>query len=259
MRRGLWCSSVQVVLGAMRNVYLMIPMMALLAVGCGGASPTQSNGAMMEKTNEWAPLESYVKDRLSEENLISEGRKEELNALAQFVATARDTGEAKLIFICTHNSRRSHFSQVWSQLAAHHFGMDSAVSTFSGGTEATAFNERSVAALRRAGFDIHPASFGENPKYAVGYALDRKPMVCYSKKYNDHDENPSSGFAAVMTCSDADEKCPIVYGAEARFSTPYVDPKVSDGSAEEGATYDERCAQIAREMLYMMGQSVRPN
>ena len=47
------------------------------------------------------------------------------------------------------------------------------------------------------------------------------------KTYGD-DANPDSGFAAVMTCSSADKGCPIVYGAAARFATPYVDPKVSD-------------------------------
>jgi len=205
----------------------------------------------------WSPLARYIEAREAEFDAIPADRKEELAAIGDFVAAAADTGRADLIFICTHNSRRSHFGQVWAQVAAHHHGMDSLVSTFSGGTEATAFNERAIGALRRAGLDVHPALLSENPKYAVHYAEGLDPMVCFSKKYDDAETNPTAGFAAVMTCSDADRGCPIVYGSASRFSTPYVDPKVSDGTPEEIATYDERCAQIAREMLYAMSVAAR--
>jgi hypothetical protein len=34
----------------------------------------------------------------------------------------------------------------------------------------------------------------------------------------------------------------------------YVDPKVSDNSPKERATYDERSRQIAREMFFLMSQ-----
>ena len=54
-----------------------------------------------------------------------------------------------------------------------------------------------------------------------------------------------------MVCNDADQKCPTVPGAIDRFAIPFVDPKVSDGTEAEAATYDERCAQIAREFLWV--------
>lgn len=241
----------------MKGIFLWVPVLAFLAAGCTNDSASKSTDLKAEEVNEWAPLGRYVQERLSEADMISEARKGELNALAQFVSATSDTGEVKLVFICTHNSRRSHFGQVWAQLAAHHFGLDSTVSSFSGGTESTAINERAVGALRRAGMDVHPAQLSDNPKYAVHYASDRKPLVCFSKKYDNHSENPSAGFAAVMTCSDADKQCPLVSGAVARFSLPYLDPKVSDGTDEELATYDERCAQIAREMLFVMEQASR--
>jgi arsenate reductase (thioredoxin) len=44
--------------------------------------------------------------------------------------------------------------------------------------------------------------------------------------------------------------CPIVRGASHRVSIPYKDPKVADDTPTESAAYDERCAQIAREMLF---------
>ena len=54
-----------------------------------------------------------------------------------------------------------------------------------------------------------------------------------------------------MTCSSADEACPIIPGADFRLTLTYRDPKESDGTPEESATYDERCAQIAREMFHL--------
>ena len=76
-------------------------------------------------------------------------------------------------------------------------------------------------------------------------------MKGFSKKYND-DFNPKEHFAAVMTCSEADEACPIVFGATVRISLPYEDPKVADNTPEEEARYDERCRQIATEMFYVL-------
>lgn len=233
------------------------PLCLLLLAGCTDSSSDTMTSRPSQQNDPWAPLARYIDAREAEFEAIPADRREELTALGEFVKVARDTGRAELIFICTHNSRRSHFGQVWAQVAAHHHGMDSLVSTYSGGTEATAMNERAVGALRRAGLDIHPAQLSENPKYAVYYAADRDPMVCFSKKYADAEANPTAGFAAVMTCSQADRGCPIVYGSAARFSTPYVDPKVSDGTPQEVETYDARCAEIARDMLYVMSVAAR--
>jgi hypothetical protein len=140
-------------------------------------------------------------------------------------------------------------AQLWAQAAAHYFGI-SGVDTYSGGTEATAFNPRAVAALRRAGFEITQASEGENPVYDVRFTDEMEPLRCYSKVHNEP-PNPDRGFAAVMTCSDADAACPIVFGAVQRIAITYDDPKTADGTPDEATIYDERCRQIAREMLYV--------
>lgn len=153
-----------------------------------------------------------------------------------------------MTFICTHNSRRSHLAQVWAATAAARYGF-SQVYTYSGGTEATAFNSRAVAALERAGFDVLKTSDDRNPVYHVRYAADAAPLTCFSKVY-DQAPNPGDGFCAVMTCGDANERCPVVHGAAQRIAITYEDPKSADGTPAEAARYDERCAQIAREMLY---------
>lgn len=178
-------------------------------------------------------------------------RRKQLKKLALFVETKKSSGEtADIIFICTHNSRRSHLSQLWAATAAAYYGV-TGVKTFSGGTEATAFNPRAVAAVKRAGFQVEvPGGESKNPHYEVRFSDQAATQKCFSKKYDDP-ANPASGFAAVMTCSQADKNCPTVEGAALRVALPFVDPKESDGTPEETATYDARSRQIGTEMFYL--------
>lgn len=199
-------------------------------------------------------LQNYVGEVVTHFADIPEERKQQLDKLALFIASKRSAGEpAKITYICTHNSRRSHMSQLWAQAAAAYYGVDG-VEAFSGGTQATAFNPRAVAAMRRAGFEIaaDPPST-DNPRYRVSYASDGPTFEVFSKRYDDV-PNPSSNFAAVMTCSQADQNCPIVTGAVLRISLPYEDPKASDGTPHEAETYDERAQQIATEMFYLLSR-----
>ena len=199
----------------------------------------------------YTELATYVgMVRLEVESIATE-RQAELERLAAAARRRRRDGEpARLVFICTHNSRRSHLAQVWAQTAAWLAGV-SGVEAYSGGTEATAFDPRAVAALARAGFHVAAAADGPNPAYTVRFSDQVEAMVCFSKVY-DQAPNPSGGFCAVMTCSAADEACPVVRGASERIAIPYDDPKEADGTARERAVYDERCRQIAREMLYAL-------
>jgi hypothetical protein len=54
-----------------------------------------------------------------------------------------------------------------------------------------------------------------------------------------------------MTCSQADEGCPFIAGAETRIPITYEDPKISDHTPEQTQVYAERSLQIAAEMLYV--------
>ena len=220
------------------------------------SSCTSSTPNLMNVDSLTPALAATASELLADTASVSDDRKPELQALAQWVAESLTAeGQADLIFICTHNSRRSHLSQVWAQVGAEMAGLKG-VRTFSGGTEATACNPRTVAAMERAGFDVLPVDTlhgASNPTYAVSAMPSAQPMPCFSKTYGD-DANPQEGFAAVMTCSSADRGCPVVYGAAGRFAIPYIDPKVSDGTPQEAATYDARLRQIGTEMLYVMGQ-----
>lgn len=161
----------------------------------------------------------------------------------------KDKKEINLVFICTHNSRRSHISQIWAQAAAELFGLPN-IKCYSGGTEATAFNPRAVKAMEKAGFKIEKMDDSDNPVYLVYYSDYRKPIKCFSKVYSDK-YNPQKDFSAVMTCSDADENCPVVFGAEARFPIRYDDPKEFDNTELEEMKYTERVEQIGREMTFV--------
>ncbi|MFC4872314.1 protein-tyrosine-phosphatase [Negadavirga shengliensis] len=182
---------------------------------------------------------------------VPKERKAALEELIIYIRKKIDQGKTvNLNFICTHNSRRSQFSQIWAQTAADCYGVET--SCFSGGVEVTAFNERAVASIKRAGFRV-TQNGRHNPKYHVFHSDDAAPITAFSKVFDDQ-ANALSQFAAVMTCSHADENCPFIPGAEARIPIRYEDPKIFDGTPEEEARYDERSLQIASEMFYVFSR-----
>ena len=215
------------------------------------------SGTPGNKVSLFPDLLKTVQELVTQFDTVPIERKNQLKRLAAFVEGKLERKEkAELNFICTHNSRRSHLAQIWAQTAAACYGIDGVI-CYSGGTEATAFNPRAVKAMEEAGFIISKTTGESNPVYAVKYAADAPGLSVYSKKY-DADGNPTLGFGAVMTCSHADHNCPIVLGAEARFSILYEDPKDFDGTHREAAAYRERVLQIGLEMLYTFS-TIRTN
>ena len=153
------------------------------------------------------------------------------------------------MYVCTHNSRRSHFGQIWGAVAAAYYSIENVI-TYSGGTEATAFNINAINALKGIGFVVQAKDETTNPVYEVSFGDELKPSICFSKVYND-EFNPSSNFAAIMTCGDAEENCPFIPGVELRIGTTYDDPKEFDGTELQDQKYKERSLQIALETLYV--------
>lgn len=201
----------------------------------------------------YTDVSNYASERKTEFDQIPADRKKQLEEIAVIIGSKLSKAEIpQLVFICTHNSRRSHISQIWAQAAARIYGVYG-VECYSGGTEVTAFNPKSVEAMKRCGFKVEEVIPGDNPIYHVYYAGDAVPVKAWSKKYDDL-KNPRKDFCAVMTCSQADEACPVVFGASDRFSIPYEDPKKADGTPEETEVYDERIRQISREMLYLFSK-----
>ena len=221
-------------------------LMGTVAAGSGAGDPSAL----------FPPLAAYLSARRGEAGAIPGERKAALDKLSTWATIEKNASRPiRLTFICTHNSRRSQMAQVWASAIGASLGLD--VRACSGGTEVSAFNPRAVAALQRAGFQIETTTDDPNPVYHVRAGASRLPATCFSKRF-DHPSNPAQDFAAVMVCSDADHACPQVSGAAARFAIEYQDPKAADGKSDEAAVYDERCAQIARELAYVFDHVARP-
>lgn len=184
---------------------------------------------------------------------VSEERKEVLQPLVNFIQDkVNNNEEIRLNFICTHNSRRSHLSQIWAQTMAFQFGIRN-VFCYSGGTEATAMFTKVGETLVNQGFEIQQLSENENPVYAIKFSDNEPPIIAFSKTYFNA-FNPKTNFGAIMTCNNADEGCPMVIGAEARFPIKYDDPKAFDGTDIMNEKYTERSLEIASEMFYVFNQ-----
>ena len=198
-----------------------------------------------------ASIQEYI-EKLETESL-SEERKSILQPLIDYINSKKKEEKAiQLNFICTHNSRRSHLAQLWAQTMAEYFKIPN-IQCYSGGTEATAVYPMIIETLENTGFGISIEGDSKNPVYSIKYASEKAPILAFSKKYDDA-ANPTKDFAAIMTCSQADEGCPFVAGSEKRIAIMYEDPKISDGTPQQKEVYAERSQQIATEMKYVFSQ-----
>ncbi|TGK03388.1 hypothetical protein EHO58_13270 [Leptospira selangorensis] len=198
------------------------------------------------------PIKVFLEKRENESSFISEERKEILLHFANEIRKLKlDQNYFEMIFVCTHNSRRSQVAQMFAFVCAEYLGL-SGIGSYSGGTEVTSFHPNSVQALVKIGFKIEKEEEAENnPRYRVSYKENFLPIAAYSKLYSDS-ANPRGKFIAVMVCSSADEACPFVPGAGARISLPYSDPKEFDDTPQVIEKYLETCETIARELLFVM-------
>ena len=204
-----------------------------------------NNTTMFQNLN--TTIESISKTTIAEE------RKVVLQPLIDFIQTKVYTQQSiRLNFICTHNSRRSHLSQIWAQTMAFHFGIRN-IFCYSGGTEATAMFPKVGETLTNQGFQIQQLSSENNPVYAVKYDENEAAIVCFSKTFDDA-FNPTSEFAAIMTCSSADAGCPFIAGAEKRLPIRYDDPKAFDGTEQMNEKYAERSLEIASELYFVFSK-----
>ncbi|MFS4454561.1 low molecular weight phosphatase family protein [Maribacter sp. 2304DJ31-5] len=188
-----------------------------------------------------------------EPETITEERKAVLRPLIDFIQSKiSNDQEIRINFICTHNSRRSHLSQVWAQTMACFFNVKN-VFCYSGGTESTALFPMAAKTLQNSGFEVKTISKDNNPIYSIKYGDNQHPIIGFSKKLDD-DFNPKSEFAAVMTCDSANEACPFVPGAEKRIPITFEDPKIFDDTPQQAEKYNERSLQIAAELYYVFAQ-----
>ena len=101
---------------------------------------------------------------------LEENRKSLLVKIADTIREAyiSNNGQVSVNFICTHNSRRSQLGQVWTFFASHYFDLN--ITSFSGGTEVTAFHRNTVRTLKEVGFTFNVEEFShQNPVYQVSF------------------------------------------------------------------------------------------
>lgn len=198
-----------------------------------------------------AKLNHYISDLAN--MVVSEERKLILQPVIAYLQKCKTDNQAiRLNFICTHNSRRSHLSQIWAQTMAHFFEIDQ-VSCYSSGTEATALFPQVIETLVGVGFESTQLSDTTNPVYAIKFDKNEPPIIGFSKTI-DSPFNPKSEFAAIMTCSQADQGCPFIAGASQRIPVQYEDPKVFDQTPQMAEMYEARSRQIASEFYYVFNQ-----
>jgi arsenate reductase len=195
-------------------------------------------------------INTLINQITSEFNLITKERKATLDALSRFIKSKSENTD--LIFICVHNSRRSHLSQIWAQVAASYYGFEN-IKCYSGGTEVTNMFPVIAETLAIQGFNIQVISQTKNPIYALKFSSNAQPIIGFSKLFDDP-FNPMNDFGAIMVCSSADSNCPYIVSASQRLLIPFEDPKAFDNKPEQQEKYIERSVQIARELFYAFSQ-----
>lgn len=187
-------------------------------------------------------LDDYISETIDNFSL-SPGRVDMLEKIATTLFKIKSTqDELNVVFVCTHNSRRSHMAQVMFAAMVEHLEIDH-TNSFSAGTEATEVHPLTISSLQEVGFDVvkkdstHKLTSGD-------MSLD-----LFSKKY----DHPSikSPFVAIMVCDEADNSCPTLPQAVKRFSLPYKDPKSADGTEVEQKVYATTLYKIGEEMAIL--------
>lgn len=191
---------------------------------------------------------------VSQSELIPDERKGMLQMLSYYIRKKYEEGKnPKLLVISTHNARRSQIAQIWLGISAEYFNI-SKLEIYSGGLEVSEFDVRVINAFERIGIEIEfDNRLESNTKYLIKWNEKMEPLVGFSKKY-EHKSNPQDQFCAIIVCSNANKKSPIVFGSEFKISIPFSDPQSFNDTDVEDLIYDSRVKQIGREMLFVLGE-----
>tara|TARA_B100000886_G_scaffold285967_1_gene210466 strand:- start:4029 stop:4604 length:576 start_codon:yes stop_codon:yes gene_type:complete len=149
-----------------------------------------------------------------------------------------------IVFVCTHNSRRSQFCQVWSQILSDIYKLN--LSFQSAGVVKTEVYIGVIRSLQRAGVDIDETGT---------ILINNKQVSLFSKSL---DEINFKKFISIMTCSDAEKSCPTDPRSKKNISLFYPDPKRFDGTQDEIKEYDFTCKSIAAEINAIFKLLINP-
>jgi len=150
-----------------------------------------------------------------------------------------------VIFLCTHNARRSQLSEFWFRALAAEYGIS--VEAYSAGVEATRVHPHVVSVLRE---QLLSAGNQDNPQ-VVQHDIQAGTRPFYSKTLEDP-SLPKKNFITVAVCDHAAETCPIMAGSAGRFSLPFTDPGAHDQDHDPLPYYRETSDSIRAHMVYLM-------
>ena len=193
------------------------------------------------------PIAKLIRQMATEEKNISKARKNALAYLADTLVDKHKKDPFQLTFICTHNSRRSIFAEVWANVLIDYYQLP--VKAYSGGTEVTIVHENTLKCLDNMGFDIEKQDDRKNPKVQIKYG-DNKHLITFSKLFDD-ESNPQQNFSAIMLCDNAAENCPFIPNALQRINLTFPDPKQFDDTEMESEKYNDGCMQIGSELHFL--------
>ena len=142
-----------------------------------------------------------------------------------------------IVFICTHNSRRSQFCEFWAKYFSNHY--DKNLNIYSAGVEKTEVYNGVFKALLRCGVK----------KLNNKLVIDKQSIRLESKTL---EEIHLKSFISIINCSDAEKNCPIDFRSIANINLKYEDPKSFDGSSSEEDEYFNTSYLIARELNYII-------
>jgi arsenate reductase len=127
----------------------------------------------------------------------------------------------RVLFLCTHNSARSQMAEgLLRLLGGDHF------EAFSAGTQATRVRPLAIRAMQELGVDIS----GQESKTLESY-LDQP-------------------FDKVITvCDQANESCPVFFGARERLHWSFPDPSQAGGTQDEQLTVYRQVRDAIRERI----------
>jgi protein-tyrosine-phosphatase len=193
------------------------------------------------------PIEQLIRQIAAKEENISKTRKNALSHLADTLEDKNKKEPFPLIFICTHNSRRSIFAEVWANVLADYYQLP--VKAYSGGTEVTAVHQNTLDCLGNIGFRIVKQNNRLNPKVQIKYGAHQQ-LITFSKLFDD-EVNPQQNFSAIMLCDNAAENCPFIPNALQRVNLTFPDPKQFDDTEMESEKYNDGCMQIGSELHFL--------
>ena len=124
-------------------------------------------------------IELIISKLLLSFDSIPSPRKQKLIELAAHLKVALSSANPlNLVFVCTHNSRRSHMGQLWAKLAAHFYGFEN-VNSFSAGTEVTELNSNVIEMLQKVGCKVSTFQNVSNPAYLIEFG-ENQSLTCFS-------------------------------------------------------------------------------